>query len=69
MPGSLFSFKEQKKFDLIKKNLMYNVEEKRWYTHYPWKSNLSALPRKDKEALKLLQSLERSLQKRPEVAK
>ena len=69
VPGSLFSFKEQRELNLIKKNLVYNVEEKLWYTRYPWKFDRSALPMNDKKVLKLLQSLERSLQEKPEVAK
>ena len=69
VPGSLFSFKEQKEFDVIMKNLKYDEEKKRWYTSYPWKWDRSALPRNDKAALKLLHSLEKSLQKKPELAR
>ena len=35
VPGSLFSFKEQKEFDVIMKNLVYDTEKKRRFTHYP----------------------------------
>ena len=65
VPGSQFSFKEQKEFDAILKNLKYDKEKKRWFTSYPWRCDRSVLPRNDKAALKLLQSLERSLLKKP----
>ena len=69
VPGSLYSFKEQKEFDMIMKNLEYRQDLKRWFTAYPWKSYRSSLPCNDKAALKLLQSLEKTLQKKPDLAR
>ena len=54
---------------MIMKKLVYNIQKKRWFTHYPWKYDRSALAKNEKAALKLLHSLERSLQKKPDVAK
>ena len=51
------------------KNLQYNEEQKRWYTHYPWKFERSALPRNEATAMKRLLSIEKSLQSKPEEAK
>ena len=65
IPGMKFSFKEQQEFDVIQRNLTYNAEEKRYYTEYPWMTDRSTLPRNDKEALRLLLSVERILQKDP----
>ena len=45
VPGSLYSFKEQKEFDLIMKNLQYDKEKKRWFTNYPWKCERLPCPR------------------------
>ena len=69
VPGSKYSFKEQKDFDVICKNLTYHEDSKRRYTVYPWKHRRKALPRNDKTALKVLLSLEKSLQKNPDLAK
>ena len=65
VPGSQYSFKEQKEFDIIMKNLQYNKEKKRWFTVLPWKCPRSVLPRNYKAALKNYQTLKRSLQKKP----
>ena len=45
VPGSTYSFKEQKEYDLIMKNLYYDKEKKRWFTHYPWKCARCTLPK------------------------
>ena len=68
VPGSKFSFKEQREFNTIIKNLFYNKEKKRWVTSYPWKCDRSVLPRNDKGAMKQLLSLEKSLQKDSDLA-
>ena len=65
IPGMKYSFKEQQEYDVIQRNLVYNEEEKRYYTEYPWLTDRSALPRNDKEALTLLFSVERILRKDP----
>ena len=68
VPGSKYSFKEQKEFDLIQKNLKYNSSEKRWYTVYPWLCDRSTLPKNEKIACQSLVTLERNLSRNPELA-
>ena len=63
--GMKYSFIEQQEYDVIQRNLVYKEDEKRWFTEYPWKTDRSALPRNEKEALRLLLNVERSLQKDP----
>ena len=69
IPGSRFSFSEQKQFDIIQKNLIYCEVLKRWITAYPWKLPRSTLPRNEKAALQSLNALERRLLKNPQDAK
>ena len=69
VPGSLYSFHEQKEYDKIMKNLVYNEKLKRWFTFLPWKVDRSTLPRNYKIAFKHLLSLERSLLKKPELGR
>ena len=68
LPGSKYSYSEQKQFDLIQQNLKYNEEERRYYTVYPWKCPRSTLPKNDKIAHQSLLSLEHRLSKDPELA-
>ena len=68
IPGMKYNFKEQQEYNVIQKNLFYNEDQERWFTEYPWLTDRSALPRNDKAALQSLYSLERSLQKKPELA-
>ena len=68
IPGSQFSFKEQREFNTIQKLLFYDMEKKRWFTSYPFKCDRSVLPRNDKSAFKQLHSLEKSLLKNPALA-
>ena len=50
------------------KNLIYNAEEKRYYTTYPWLCERSTLPKNDRIAYQCLLSLERQLSRNPEFA-
>ena len=68
VPGSKYSFKEQKEFDIIQKNLFYNDFAKRWFTEYPWKCSRSDLPKNENIALQCLMALEKRLLKDPELA-
>ena len=54
IPGSKYSFKEQKEYDIIQKNLFYDEQKKTWFTEYPWVCVRSVLPRNDKTALQSL---------------
>ena len=65
VPGSQFNFKEQRELDIIKKNLIYDKDNQRWVTEYPWKVPRSTLPKNDKIALQSLVSVERNLLKNP----
>ena len=68
VPGSLYSHREQQEYDKIQKNLFYDDESRCWYTEYPWKRDRSVLPRNDKQALQSLLTLEKYLQKNPDLA-
>ena len=68
VPGSKFSFSEQREFDTIMKNLFYDEGNKRWRTQYPWKFDRSVLPKNDKTAMKQLLTTEKFLQKNPDLA-
>ena len=68
VPGSKYSFKEQREYDIIQKNLFYDEEKKRWYTEYPWLCKRSILPKNEKIALQSLISVERNLSRNPEMA-
>ena len=67
VPGSLYSYREQKEYDKIQKNLFYDEETRCWYTEYPWKCDRNVLPKNDKLALQSLLTLEKYLQKNPEL--
>ena len=68
IPGMKYSFKEQQEYETIQKNLFYCPQRKRWITTYPWATARSALPKNEKAAYQALLSLERRLQKNPELA-
>ena len=68
VPGSIYSFKEQREHDTIWKNLFRVEGENRWYTEYPWTCSRCVLPKNEKAALQNLISLERSLAKNMELA-
>ena len=68
VPGSQYSFKEQKELDIIQNNLKYNSAERRWYTVYPWICERSTLPKNDRVAYQSLLSLEKVLSRDPELA-
>ena len=61
VPGSKYSFQEQKQYDIIQKNLQYNALERRWYTIYPWLYPRSTLPKNNRIAYQSLCTLERKL--------
>ena len=67
VPGSLYSFKEQKQYDKIQGLLYYDEELKCWFVEYPWNCDRNRLPRNEKKALQSLLSLERNLLKNPEL--
>ena len=64
--GSRFSFKEQREFDIINKNLFR--KDGAWFTEYPWCCSRSVLPRNFKSARQSLLNLERTLSKDKELA-
>ena len=66
VPGSKYSFFEQRQFDIINKNLFR--KDGTWYTEYPWCCSRSVLPKNDKLALQNLINLERMLSKNKELA-
>ena len=68
IPGSRYSFKEQKEYDLIQKNLFYDEQSKRWFTEYPWLCERSVLPKNEKIVLQSLITIERNLLRNPEMA-
>ena len=68
VPGSKYSFLEQRQFDKINRNMFHDKKKKRWITKYPWKCERSVLPRNMKAALKQLHAMEKSLLKRRELA-
>ena len=68
VPGSKYSFQEQREYDIISKNLFRKDGENRWYTSYPWRNGRDVLPKNDKAALQSLLSLEKMLKRDPEKA-
>ena len=68
IPGSKYSFEQQRQLDTIIKNLVYDREAKRWFTSYPWKVPRDTLPKNDKAAYQCLLALERRLSKDKERA-
>ena len=68
VPGSKYSFTEQKEFDIISKKLFYDEQNKRCCTELPWRYERSTLPRNKDVALKYLIATERNLFRDPEWA-
>ena len=68
MPGSVYSFKEQREHDIINEGLVYCTESKRWFAKLPWKTSRDALARNDTAAEKGLITIEKFLRKKPELA-
>ena len=68
-PGSKYGFQEQKELDIIRDNLEYDPDRKRWVTEYPWKVPRNTLPRNEVIALQSLMAVERNLKRKPEWAK
>ena len=68
VPGSVYSFKEQREHDIVNGGLTYCKESKRWFAELPWKTSRNALARNDKAALKGLVSVEKLLIKKPDLA-
>ena len=66
VPGSRYSFSEQRQFDTINQNLFR--KDGIWYTEYPWCCARNVLPRNDKIAYQNLLNLERMLEKNVELA-
>ena len=66
VPGSSYSFQEQKEYDIVSNNLFRKEGENRWYTSYPWRTSRDALPKNDVNAMKSLLSLEKMLKRDPE---
>ena len=69
VPGSKYSYSEQKALEMIQKNLRYDAAHRRYYTVYPWLVPRSTLPKNDKIAYQSLMALERNLSRNPELAK
>ena len=68
VPGSKYSFTEQKEFDIISKKLFYDEQNKRWCIELPWRYERSTLPRNKDVALKSLIATEINLLRNPEWA-
>ena len=66
IPGSKYSFLEQREFNIINKNLFRKDDV--WYTEYPWSCSRNVLPKNDKLAFQSLVNLERMLEKNNELA-
>ena len=69
IPGHTYSFNEEQELSMIKDNLKYIPEVKRWRTKYPWKTDPIHLPDNYPAALATLISTEKKLRKDPEWAK
>jgi hypothetical protein len=61
VPGHTFSFTEERELDLIRSNLQYDAESKRWVTSYPWIVDPTNLPDNYCSVLATLKSTERKL--------
>ena len=61
--GHTYSFKEEQELQIIRNNLKYDPEKKRWTTSYPWIVNPSTLPDNYAAALATLRNTERTLKK------
>lgn len=61
VPGHTFSFNEERELDMIRCNLKYDSEGKRWITSYPWISDPADLPNNYSSALATLNSTEKRL--------
>ena len=68
MPGSVYSFKEQREFDIINEGLTYCKKSKHWFAKLPWKTGRDALAKNDAAAVKGLVSVENFVRKKPELA-
>lgn len=55
--------REQQDLDLIRQNLRYDEDNKRWITKYPWIRDPHLLPNNYSSALATLKSTERTLRK------
>lgn len=64
--GHNYSFREEQELQLIRGNLKYDEENKRWTTSYPWIVNPSTLPDNYGAAFATLRNTERTLRKDPE---
>lgn len=67
--GHSYSFQEEQELQMIRSNLKYDQENKRWKTSYPWIVNPSTLPDNYSAALATLRNTERTLNKDPEWSK
>ena len=54
-------FGEQQEIDLIRRNLIYDRENERWVTKYPWTKDPAPLPNNYNSALATLKSCEKTL--------
>jgi hypothetical protein len=50
-PGHTYSFREEQELELIRSNLKYDRENKRWITKYPWLVDPRTLPNNYQSAL------------------
>ena len=65
IPESKYLFAQQKQYDTIEKNLVYDSVRKYYITAYPWLTARSALPQNEKQALQWLHSHEKSFSRDP----
>ena len=68
IPGSKYSYSEQKGWETVQKNLRYDAYKRRYYTVYPWLVPRSTLPKNDRIAYQSLVTLERMLSRNMELA-
>ena len=67
--GHTYSFVEEQELTMIRNNLRYDVENRRWVTSYPWKVNPNSLPNNYRAVLATLRSTEAKLKKNETWAK
>ena len=66
VPGSIFSFNEQKQLDLINKLREYDEKRGCWVTEYPWKGRREELAKNEEMGWKVLRQIEKKLLDNPE---
>ena len=66
--GKDMTLKEEKEYNLIDNNIIFNPETGRWMASYPWITHPKNLVQNRPIALKILKSIEKRLMKNPDHA-